>query len=73
MGDFVIGAEEAGLHVFDFGCIAAAGYHVADHEVAEHFLEEVSEIFARGYVAEVGLVLLLGFLEVCLLYTSRCV
>ena len=64
MGDFVIGAEEAGLHVFDFGCIAAAGYHVADHEVAEHFLEEVSEIFARGYVAEVGLVLLLGFLEV---------
>ena len=48
--------------MFDFGRIAAAGSHVADHQVAEHFLEEVSEIFARGDVAEVGLVLLLGLL-----------
>ena len=45
--DLVVAAEQAGLHALDVGRVAAADAQMSDHQIAEHFGEQIVEIGAR--------------------------
>src|SRR5580658_5266152 len=54
--DTVIGTEKADLQRLHFGDVAAADEHVADVDLAEHLLEEIVQIVARGDAIEIGFI-----------------